>query len=153
MTLIRLTRTENAPGSAAVTLTLAYDQRIKGRLRVTLDDGREAGLFLERGSTLKEGDLLSDANGLLVRIVAAPETLSSVVCKDHLLFARACYHLGNRHVPLQIEPDRLRYQPDHVLDEMVRGLGLQVKVEQAPFEPEAGAYSGGAHHQGSSHEH
>ncbi len=152
MELIRLTRAENAPGSAETTLTLPYERRIKGRLRVTLDDGREAGLFLERGTSLKEGDLLSDGDGLRVRIVAAPETVSSVVCEDPLLFARACYHLGNRHVPLQIEPGRLRYQHDRVLDEMMRGLGLLVSVEQAPFEPEAGAYSGGGHRHGG-HEH
>ncbi len=152
MELIRLTRAENAPGPAQATLTLPYERRIKGRLRVILDDGREAGLFLERGTTLKDGDLLSDGNGLWVRIIAAPETVSSAVCDHPLLFARACYHLGNRHVPLQIEPGRLRYQHDHVLDEMMRGLGLGITVEQAPFEPEPGAYSGGGHHHGG-HEH
>ncbi len=152
MELIRLVRAEGATKSAETTLTLPYERRIKSRLRVTLDNGREAGLFLERGTTLKEDDLLSDGDGLCVRIVAAPETVSTVVCDDPLLFARACYHLGNRHVPLQIEPGRLRYQHDHVLDEMVRGLGLQVAVEQAPFEPEAGAYSGGGHHH-NGHEH
>ena len=151
MGLIRLTRAEGAAMSAETTLTLPYDRRIKSRLRVTLDNGREAGLFLERGTTLKEDDLLSDGDGLRVRIVAARETVSSIVCDDPLLFARACYHLGNRHVPLQIEFGRLRYQHDHVLDELLRGLGLQVAVEQAPFEPEAGAYSGG--HQHDAHEH
>ncbi len=152
MALIRLTRAGNATGTVATTLTLAYDQRTKTRLRVTLDDGRDAGLFLERGTSLKEGDLLSDGDGLRVHIRAAAETLSSVLCEDPVLFARACYHLGNRHIPLQIEPGRLRYQHDRVLDEMVRGLGLHVGVEEAPFEPEAGAYSGGAHHHGG-HEH
>ncbi len=150
--LIRLTRAQDASSSAETTLTLPYERRIKGRLRVTLDDGRQAGLFLERGTSLREGDLLGDGDGLRVRIVAAPETVSSVVCDDPLLFARACYHLGNRHVPLQIEPGRLRYQHDHVLDEMMRGLGLRITVEQAPFEPEPGAYSGGGHHHGG-HEH
>ncbi len=152
MALIRLTRAEDGSAPAATSLTLPYDQRIKGRLRVILDDGREAGLFLERGASLKEGDLLSDGQGLRVRVIAAPETLSRVDCTDPLLFARACYHLGNRHVPLQIEPERLRYQQDHVLDQMVQGLGLQISVEHAPFEPEAGAYSGGGHRQGG-HEH
>ena len=145
MALIRLTRAGGDVRPAATTLTLPYDQRIKSRLRVTLDDGRQAGLFLERGTTLRENDLLSDGNGLWVCIIAAPETVSTLVCTDPLLFARACYHLGNRHVPLQIEPGRLRYQHDHVLDEMLRGMGLEVSVEQAPFQPEAGAYSGAAH--------
>ena len=150
--LIRLTRAQDASGSAETTLTLPYERRIKGRLRVSLDDGREAGLFLERGTSLREGDLLSDGQGLWVRVIAAPETVSSVVCDDPLLFARACYHLGNRHVPLQIEPGRLRYQHDHVLDGMIRGLGLGITVEQAPFEPESGAYSSGRNHHGG-HEH
>ncbi len=152
MALIRLTRAEDGSAPAATSLTLPYDQRIKGRLRVILDDGREAGLFLERGASLKEGDLLSDGDRLRVRVIAAPETLSSVDCANPLLFARACYHLGNRHVPLQIEAGRLRYQQDHVLDQMVQGLGLQISVAHAPFEPEAGAYSGGGHHH-SDHEH
>ncbi len=150
MELIRLTRAEGG-GQCATTLTLPYEQRIKSRLRVTLDDGRDAGLFLERGTSLREGDLLSDGAGFSVRVVAAPETVSIVECGDPLLFARACYHLGNRHVPLQIQEGRLSYQHDHVLDEMVQGLGLTVAVVQAPFEPEAGAYSGGGHHHG--HEH
>jgi urease accessory protein len=83
-----------------------------------------------------------------VQVQAAPETLSRVVCDDPLLLARACYHLGNRHVALQIEPGRLSYQHDHVLDAMVAGLGLTVTLAQAPFEPEAGAYGGHdpAHH-------
>ncbi len=146
MALIRLIRAEGLAKSVETTLTLPYDQRTKSRLRVILDNGCEAGVFLERGSTLKEDDLLHDGDGLCVRIVAAPETLSSVLCDDSLLFARACYHLGNRHVPLQIDRGRLRYQHDHVLDDLVRGLGLQVEVEQAPFEPESGAYSSGGNH-------
>ncbi len=152
MTLIQLNRFEGNTASAQVTLTLPYESRTKSRLRVALDDGRDAGVFLERGASLKAGDLLSDGNGLCVRVVAAEETVSTVECDAALLFARACYHLGNRHVPLQIEPGRLCYQHDHVLDDMVRGLGLAVRVEQAPFEPEAGAYSSG-HHNHHSHSH
>ncbi len=115
---------------------------------MTLDDGREAGLFLDRDAGLKEGDLLSDGKGLRVRVIAAPETVSTAACDDPRLLARACYHLGNRHVALQIEPGCVRYLHDHVLDEMVRALGLEVTVEQAPFEPEPGAYAGGQHHHG-----
>ena len=126
------------------TLTLPLEKRSKSRLRVTLDNGEEAGVFLERGGSLKDGDILRSEAGLLVRIRAAPETLSSVECGDPLLLARACYHLGNRHVALQIETGRVSYLHDHVLDDMLRGLGLSVQVIQAPFEPEAGAYGGHA---------
>jgi urease accessory protein len=133
-------------------------QRIKSRLRVTLDDGRDAGLFLERGTTLKDGDLLA-GDGITVRVVAADETLSIVRSNDPLLLARACYHLGNRHMSIQIMQGELRYSHDHVLDDMLRGLGLTVTVEQAPFEPEPGAYGGSAdghshgHHHGHDHDH
>lgn len=132
-------------GRPAVTLTLPRDKRIRSRQRVRLDDGREAGLFLARGEVLRDGDLLGDADGLVVLIRAADEPVSEVRCSDSLLLARACYHLGNRHVALQIESGRLRYQQDHVLDEMLRGLGLQPVCVEAPFEPEPGAYGGRTH--------
>jgi len=124
---------------------------MRARQRVTLDDGTEAGLFLERGQLLRDGDLIASDDGLIVRIRAATEAVSTVRCTDPLLLARACYHLGNRHVPLQIAPGLLRYQPDPVLDAMLRGLHLTVTVEQAPFEPEAGAYHGGIAHDHSAH--
>ncbi len=142
-----------APGaSVSATVTLSLEQRSKSRLRVTLDDGRDAGIFLARGETLKDGDCLRTEGGEAVRVIAANETVSSVQCEDSLLLARACYHLGNRHVPLQIGKHQLRYRHDHVLDDMLRGLGIEVTVEQAPFEPEPGAYggdaTGGHHHHG-----
>jgi len=143
------TTTQNKPNT---TVTLVRDQREKSRLKVILDDGREAGLFFEKGTSFQDGDLIiSDDGEVLVEIKAADETVSSVYCDNPLQLARACYHLGNRHIPLQIDKDVLRYQHDHVLDDMVRGLGLDVKTEQAPFEPESGAYSGGSH--GHSHDH
>ena len=121
---------------------------------MTLDDGREAGLFLERGLSLREGDLLAGPEGLTVRVRAAPECLSVASCPDPLLLARACYHLGNRHVPLEIEAGRLRYRHDHVLDALLRGLGLAVSCEEGPFEPEPGAYASGAGHaHGQAHVH
>lgn len=138
------------------TLTLPYERRIISRQKVTLDQGGEAGLFLVRGASLQHGDLLKAENGDLVQVQAALETVSSLYCTDRLLFARACYHLGNRHVPLEIRDGRLRYLHDHVLDDMLLGFGLKVVVEQATFEPEAGAYaaSGHAHsHRHSTHSH
>lgn len=133
------------------TLTLPLASRVKSRLRAVLDDGRDAGLFLERGQVLNNGDLLTNDDGVVVKVIAAQETVSSVVCDDVLLMARACYHLGNRHVALQINPGRLQYLHDHVLDDMLRRLGLTVEVVQAAFEPESGAYDGeSSHHH---HEH
>ena len=136
-------------GTPSATLTLPFAQRIKGRLRVTLDDGRDAGLFLDRGPILRGGDLLREEGGEIVRVEAAPEAVSVVTCDDMLLFARVCYHLGNRHTPLQINDGELRYVHDHVLDEMVARLGVTVTFAHLPFEPEQGA--DGEH--GVAHEH
>ncbi len=144
--MLRLTHKIDSPARVRTTLTLPLEQRVKSRLRVILDDGTEAGLFLARGTLLRDGECLASDDGLAVRVKAAPEQLSTVSCDDPCLLARAAYHLGNRHVPLQIAPGLLRYQHDHVLDEMLRGLGLKIQVEQAPFEPEPGAYGGHDHH-------
>ncbi|WP_079227887.1 urease accessory protein UreE [Pseudomonas putida] len=150
--MIVLTRRIEASDTVTGSVTLDVDSRIKSRLRVTLDDGREAGLMLERGHLLRGGELLADAAGSqVIRVLAAPETVSTVRCDDAHLLARAAYHLGNRHVPLQIDPGLLRYQHDHVLDDMLRGLGLTVQAEQAPFEPEAGAYQSAPHSHSHSH--
>lgn len=130
-------------------LSLPIDSRIKSRLRVSLDDGRDAGLFLPRGHILRGGEKLKSQCGVIVEVKAAAETVSSVYCNDPHLLTLVAYHLGNRHVPLQVEPGWVRYQHDHVLDEMVKGLGAEVTIEQASFEPEGGAYggkSGGHHH-------
>lgn len=140
-------------GTPDTTVTLVRDLREKSRLKVTLDDNREAGLFFEKGISFQDGDLIiSDDGNVLVEIKAADETVSTIRCEDPLQLARVCYHLGNRHIPLQINEGVLRYQHDHVLDDMVRGLGLEVITEQAPFEPEPGAYAVGSHG-GSGHHH
>ena len=141
---------------ATGSVTLSFDQRVKSRLKVELDNGEAAGLFLPRGCILKHGDRIVAESGEVVAVRAADETVSTVYVTDPVLMARACYHLGNRHVALQIDAGFVRYQHDHVLDEMVEGLGLSVICEQAPFEPEAGAYHGGGHshsHHESDHEH
>ncbi|WP_456381087.1 urease accessory protein UreE [Thiolapillus sp.] len=133
-------------GQVHTTLTLALEQRIKSRMKVTLDDGRKAGLFFEKGVSFQDGDLIISTDGkVLVEIKAACEPLSVVYCDTPLLLARASYHLGNRHVPLQIGEGVLYYQQDHVLDEMLKCLGLEVQTELAPFQPEAGAYNGAGH--------
>ncbi|CAI8915734.1 urease accessory protein UreE [Methylocaldum szegediense] len=128
------------------TLTLPFEARQKSRLLVRLDSGAEAGVFLSRGTVLRDGDRLLADDGRVVLVRAAAEPVSVVRTADALLFARACYHLGNRHVALQIERGELRYLWDHVLDDMVRGLGLTVEHTLMPFEPERGAYHGAHHH-------
>jgi urease accessory protein len=131
--------------AATLRLVLPFQDRSRSRLRVTLSSGEEAGLFLERGSVLRGGDRLLSDDGRIIEVVAAEESVSTVRSTDALQLARAAYHLGNRHVALQIGPGWLRYQQDHVLDEMVRGLALSVDAERAPFEPEGGAYGGHSH--------
>lgn len=131
---------------AQTTLTIPFELRQKSRFKVLLDDGRDAGVILPRGHLLRGGDCLKTTDGQIVEVIAASETVSTVYCDNALELARACYHLGNRHVHLQIADKWIRYVHDHVLDDMVKGLGLQVTVESAAFEPEAGAYSGGGHH-------
>ena len=130
---------------ADVELVLPFQLRTKSRLRTALNNGEEVGIVLNRGSVLRDGDLLLADDGRVVKVIAASERVSTVSSTDALALVRAAYHLGNRHVALQIDAQRLRYLHDHVLDEMVRGLGLQVIVEEAPFEPEAGAYGGHSH--------
>lgn len=127
-------------------ITLTFDERSRARLRGRLDDGREAGLFVDRGGVLRDGALLCTKGGVIVRVRAAPEQVSAVYCEDALTQARLCYHLGNRHVSLEINPGRVAYRADHVLDELVRGLGLKPLSELAPFEPESGAYGHGHSH-------
>ncbi len=136
-------------------LTLPIEQRVRSRLRARLDDGRDVGLFLPRGTLLRGGDRLSNGDGLVIELIAATETVSTLHCDDPTLLARAAYHLGNRHIPLQVEKGWLRYQHDHVLDDMLRQMGLTPIIEQAPFEPEAGAYQQAAegHHHSHSHSH
>jgi urease accessory protein len=134
--------------AATASATLTFDQRRKSRQRLVLDDGSEAAVVLPRGTVLAEGDRLQADDGTVIAVRAADETLSAVQTPDPLLLARAAYHLGNRHVPLQLSAGELRYQHDHVLDGMVQALGLTVQLLTAPFSPEGGAYAAaGAGHE------
>jgi urease accessory protein len=138
---------------ALESLTLAFELRRRARLRARLDSGLEVGLLLDRGLSLKHGDRLASRDGeLIVEVRARPELLSTVETVDRDLLTRAAYHLGNRHVPLQIESGRLSYQHDHVLDGLMHELGLSVHVFERPFEPEPGGYAGGHRHE-HGHEH
>lgn len=123
-------------------------------MRVKLDDGREAALMLPRGEVLRGGDRLRSRCGAIVTVRAAPESLSQVSASEAGALARAAYHLGNRHVAVEVGQGWLRYRHDHVLDDMLRGLGLSVGAVTAAFEPEAGAYAGShGHADGHAHDH
>ena len=129
-----------ASSLAQHTLTLPFDQRQKSRLRVTMDNGVEASLQLKRGTILRSGDLLKAENGERILVQASPERVSTATTSDVHLFSRACYHLGNRHVPIEIGENWIRYQHDHVLDRMLIEMGLHLDDELLAFEPESGAY-------------
>lgn len=138
--MIKLTKLASDNSFADENLTLPFEARQKSRLLSKTDKGTEIGLFLPRGQVLRHGYVLTGVDHVKVRVVAADEALSVVRTDDALQFARACYHLGNRHVALQILPNELRFLSDYVLDEMLVGLGLTVRHEVLPFEPENGAY-------------
>jgi len=127
-------------------IELPFVLRQKSRLRVTTKAGIDAGLFLDRGIILRDGDLLRSDGGLVLQIIAAQEPVYNVIAETQRALMGAAYHLGNRHVPLQIGDGWLRLEQDHVLKEMLLGLGMQVTAMLAPFEPEAGAYGGGHRH-------
>jgi urease accessory protein len=118
-------------------LELPFELRQKSRLRAKLASGEEIRLMLERGTVMRGGDVVRTTDGRQVEIVAAKERLLHIE-SDQL--ARIAYHLGNRHVPVQVGTDFLRIEADHVLEEMARKLGARVAHVEAPFEPEAGAY-------------
>lgn len=145
-------RLESHNSKHQTTLTIPFELRQKSRLKATLDNGTEVGLMLPRGGLLRGGDLLRAEDGTIIKIVAAAESVSKVTHDDALMLMRASYHLGNRHVPLQVTQDYLCYTHDHVLDEMVVGLGLSVECVKAPFEPEGGAYGGGHKHGDDEHD-
>lgn len=134
-------------------LVLPFELRQKIRLRARLQSGEEIGLFLERGVTLRDGDCLVGDDGRVVRIVAAPEALMEVRCTDPGTLARAAFHLGNRHCPVAIGADWLRFAADHVLADMLLGMGLAATAVSMPFEPEAGAYAAGHQHHSSAAKH
>jgi urease accessory protein len=137
----------------SATITLGFHQRRRSRMRAITGDGSEVALVLPRGLVLRDGDVLVDGDGGAVRIAAAAEQVSTARTDDARLLARACYHLGNRHIAVEVGAGYARYLHDHVLDHMVGELGLAVTLEVAPFEPEAGAYGGHGHGGGHGHDH
>jgi len=131
---------------------LSFDQRRKTRLRVVLDGaGKEAGVVLPRRLVLRGGDLLRASDSHVIRVIAAPEAVSTVRAGPDAAagaLARAAYHLGNRHLAVQIGDNWLRYLTDHVMDDMLRAMNYRVTHDLAPFEAEGGAYHGHAHPHG-----
>jgi urease accessory protein len=150
LTVSSITRSS---GRADVRLVLPFDLRQRSRLLATLDSGEEIGLTLPRGTVLRGGDRLQASDGRIVEVVAAPELVSIVRTGDARQLARAAYHLGNRHIAVQVAHDSLQFLRDHVLEEMLRGQGLKVEADVLPFEPEGGAYSQGHGHSHDGHAH
>lgn len=141
----------------ASTVELDWDVRQKSRFDATDSSGRTLGVFLPRGTAVRGGDVLVAEDGSLVKVIAAPQAVLKIThCTDHgtpFDLIRAAYHLGNRHVPIELKPDHLKIEPDHVLADMLRAMHLIVTTVDEAFEPENGAYATGGHHGGHSHGH
>ncbi|VVD69464.1 urease accessory protein UreE [Pandoraea communis] len=130
----------------APALVLPFDARSKSRLRATLETGEDVALFLPRGTVLRGGDVLVADDGGLIRVEAAAETVLLVTAATALALARAAYHLGNRHTPVEVGDGYLKLEFDPVLRDMLLRLDVDVAEALMPFEPEAGAYGGGHKH-------
>ena len=141
----------------AATVELDWDVRQKSRFDATDSQGRQLGVFLPRGTLVRGGDVLVTEDGALVKVIAAKQPVLVITpCAEHgspFDLVRAAYHLGNRHVPIELKPDHLKIEPDHVLAEMLRAMHLIVKAQDAAFEPEGGAYASGGHSDGHGHDH
>ncbi len=144
----------------AASITLDWDTRQKSRFDATDSSGRQLGVFLPRGTVVRGGDVLVAEDGSLVRVEAAPQTVLRITaCAEHgspFDLMRAAYHLGNRHVPIELKPDHLKIEPDHVLADLLRAMHMTVTEVQEPFEPEGGAYGDNAmmgHDHGHGHSH
>ena len=134
-----------SPDQAFETVELTFDTRQKSRFRAALASGVDIGADLPRTGILRSGSYIATQEGDVLRIDAKPERLMQVSAKTDFDLLKAAYHLGNRHVPLMLTPAALYFEPDHVLAEMVEGLGLTVSETDHPFEPESGAYAQHSH--------
>jgi urease accessory protein len=133
----------------AANIELDWDVRQKSRFDATDSQGRALGVFLPRGTVVRGGDVLVAEDGSMIRVQAAPQQVLVITpCAEHgsqFDLVRAAYHLGNRHVQIELQPDHLKIEPDHVLADMLRAMHLTVKEASVGFEPEGGAYVAGAH--------
>jgi urease accessory protein len=142
----------------AATITLDWDVRQKSRFESTDSAGRQVGVFLQRGQVVRGGDVLVGEDGSLLQVLAAPQAVLRIThCTAHgtpFDLTRAAYHLGNRHVPIELQADHLKIEPDHVLADMLRAMHLHVVEVDESFEPESGAYGDhGGHQHGHDHAH
>ena len=141
----------------ASSIELDWDVRQKSRFDGTDSLGRQLGIFLPRGTLVRGGDVLVAEDGSMVKVIAAPQAVLRITaCPSHgspFDLTRAAYHLGNRHVPIELKPDHLKIEPDHVLADMLRAMHLIVNEVEEAFEPEGGAYSAGGHGHGNDHSH
>ena len=141
----------------AATVELDWDVRQKSRFDATDSQGRQIGVFLPRGTVVRGGDVLVAEDGSLIVAKAAPQAVLKIThCRNHgtpFDLIRAAYHLGNRHVPIELQPDHLKIEPDHVLADMLRAMHLIVNAVDEAFEPENGAYATGGHQGGHHHGH
>ncbi len=126
-------------------IELTFDVRQKSRFRATLSNGQDIGADLPRTGILRSGSYIATAEGDVLKVQAKAEQLMAISASSPFDLLKAAYHLGNRHVPLMLTPDTLYFEPDHVLAEMVKGLGLTVEQVLHPFEPESGAYAQHSH--------
>ena len=126
-------------------LELPFEQRAKSRAKVALVGGEEVALKMPRGEILRGGDLVVASDGRIIEVQAMPEKLLHISCASPSALARAAYHLGNRHVAVEVGEGWIRIAADHVLEDMLRGLGATVVTMEAAFEPESGAYAGDGH--------
>ena len=133
----------------AATVELDWDVRQKSRFDTTDSLGRHLGVFLPRGTLVRGGDVLVAEDGSMVKVLAAPQAVLRITaCTTHgspFDLTRAAYHLGNRHVPIELKPDHLKIEPDHVLADLLRAMHLIVNAVEEAFEPEGGAYSAATH--------
>ncbi|MDC5086776.1 urease accessory protein UreE [Acinetobacter baumannii] len=134
-----------SPDQAFETVELTFDTRQKSRFRAALASGVDIGADLPRTGILRSGSYIATQEGDVLRVDAKPERLMKVTAQTEFDLLKAAYHLGNRHVPLMLTPTALYFEPDHVLAEMVEGLGLTVTETDHPFEPESGAYAQHSH--------
>ncbi|MBJ6351043.1 MULTISPECIES: urease accessory protein UreE [unclassified Acinetobacter] len=134
-----------SPDQAFETVELTFDTRQKSRFRAALTSGVDIGADLPRTGILRSGSYIATQEGDVLRVDAKPERLMQVTAQTDFDLLKAAYHLGNRHVPLMLTPSALYFEPDHVLAEMVEGLGLTVSETDHPFEPESGAYAQHSH--------
>jgi urease accessory protein len=142
------------PGKAVDSVLIDYDRRHRRRILLHTEGGRDILLDLPQAVRLRHGDGLALEDGGIVAVQARPEQLAEIHAHDQGELVRIAWHLGNRHLPVQLLGDRIRIRTDHVIEEMVELLGGHVEHVQAPFDPEAGAYAGGhAHDDDDDHAH